>query len=37
MSSKDSGAGRPTKSDQDLTEGGSESREAGSNEEKGEE
>ncbi len=37
MSAKDSGAGRPTKSDQDLTEGGSEAREAGSNEEKNEE
>jgi len=37
MSSKDAGAGRPTKSDQDLTEGGSEAREAGSNEEKNEE
>ena len=37
MSAKDSGAGRPTKSDQDLTEGGSEARESGSNLEKGEE
>jgi hypothetical protein len=37
MSSKDAGAGRPAKSDKDLTEGGSEARESGSNDEKGEE